>query len=290
LSDPDEDAAAAVRRLSDLLDLDQLDVDLFEAPRPEPLDENPPPGVRLFGGQVAGQAMRAASLTVDEARPVHSMHCYFLRPGQVDQRIFFRVDRSREGSSFTTRHVSVRQNGQTIFELIASFQRPEDGHDYALPISDVPSPDDVDERESVFSFDGPAPSDPFELAPLRSGDDDEPGLDRTTLRFWLRTRARLPDDGGLHASVLAYMSDMRSGSAAMAVVGVQGWPTESFQIASLDHAMWFHRPIRADDWLLLDVRPISVSNSRGLVIGTIHDRSGRHGVSFTQELLIRDRR
>jgi acyl-CoA thioesterase II len=279
-----DDDAAAVDRLVHLLEVTPLDLDLFEAPTVADIDPLRARH-RLFGGQVAGQSVRAATLTVDGDRPIHSLHCYFLRPGSPSERLFFYVDRSRTGRSFTTRHVRARQGGETIFELIASFHDRESGDEYALPRATVPGAAATDVSAPAWAA-GPvnAIAQPFSIAPVGPDDDTDVRLDRSTLRYWIKPRATLPDDHGLHAAVITFLSDMQAGSAAMAAVD---FTNTNGQIASIDHAMWFHRPMRADSWLLVDVRPVSVSGARAFVLGTIHDDHGTHGVSFTQELLLR---
>ncbi|MET1003092.1 MAG: acyl-CoA thioesterase domain-containing protein [Acidimicrobiia bacterium] len=274
---------------ADLLDVEAIDVDLFIAPAMLHIDASRlPPRARLFGGQVAGQSLKAAANTVEGDRPVHSLHCYFLRPGNPTLDLLFYVNRSRDGGSFTTRHVRARQGGETIFELIASFHRPEPSDERALPAAEVPSAEEVAAAAAPPSPAPPNPGDWFDMHEVPSEGDAGAHLDQSVLRYWIRIKEQLADDPSLHAALLAYMSDLRAGSAPMRAVGIDGpAPDMGVQVASLDHAMWFHRPMRADGWLLMEVRPAAVSGSRSLVLGTIHDAAGLHGVSFTQELLLR---
>ena len=198
------------------------------------------------------------------------------------------MERVREGRSFTTRRVVARQHGEAIFILSASFQVDEPGPSQQVPAPDVPDPDDLpppDPAGAGARFDMG-----FDVRTVEGGGAfDEPAPRSTplspALTVWMRTHGPLGDDAGLHASVLAYVSDMRSGGAAL----VEGQSIADVVMASLDHSMWFHRPIRADEWMLVQVRPVSTSGARGLVLGTVHDHSGVHGLTFTQEVLTRPR-
>jgi acyl-CoA thioesterase-2 len=253
-------------RLLDVLDLEPIDRDLFRGPNP---DDGPR---RVFGGKVAGQALRAATLTVDAEHRVHSLHGYFLRPGQPGRPIIYHVDRIRDGRSFITRRVVARQQGEAIFNLEASFHVAEHG-----PEHQGPAPTDLHDPEGLprRAFGGPHHHsiDTRELEPIPP----------STRRVWLRAAGRLPDDPGLHACVLAYASDMGPvGAAARPVLRA-----DPMMRASLDHTMWFHRPTRADEWLLYDLESVSVSGGRGLARGTMFDRSGRLVVSVVQEALLR---
>ena len=275
--------AEGVAPLVALLDLTELDTNLYAAPSPH-YTYRP----TIFGGQVAAQALRAATLTVEEDRGVHSLHSYFLRPGRPGDPVVRYVERVREGRSFTTRRVVARQHGEAIFILSASFQVDEPGPSQQIPSPEVPGPDDLpppDTTGVAARFDMG-----FDVRTVEGGRAfDEPAPRSTplspSLTVWMRTRGPLTDDPGMHASVLAYVSDMRSGGAAL----VEGQSIASVVMASLDHSMWFHRPIRADEWMLLQVRPVSTSGARGLVLGTIHDHRGEHGLTFTQEVLTRPR-
>jgi acyl-CoA thioesterase-2 len=257
-----------------LLALEPAGRDVFVAATP-----SDGPG-RLFGGQVAAQTLRAATLTVESDRVPHSFHAYFIRPGRPGTPLRLAVERTRDGRSFTTRLVSASQNGEPIFVLGASFHIAEDGDDWQLPAPrDLPGPDDV-AFESPFTRFGS--TSPFEVRPAREPVAD--GFFRPH-PMWVRCRQELPDDPALHASVLAFVSDM-------AVVASARSPNSSlptrFMGASLDHAVWFHRPVRADEWLLFSVDPVSNFGARGLARGTMHTRDGVLAVSVAQEALLRD--
>lgn len=266
--------------LLDLFDLERLEVNLFRGVNP-----GDRPRGRVFGGQVASQALRAAAATVTAEHAPHSLHGYFLRPGEPGTPIVFTVDRIRDGRSFTTRRVVAIQHGEAIFALEASFHQHEDEEDehqgVPLPTGPPPPPaaqghaehgsEDVSRAFDVADL-GPSPAEPGQLLP-------------SMRRLWVRTRGALPDDPALHASVLTYISDMGVVSSARVALGLERH--EGGMGASLDHALWFHRPIRADDWVLFDLRPASTSGARTLVHGTIHAADGVHGVSIAQEALIR---
>lgn len=267
------DGASTTNRLLALLDLESRGDDRFVATTTAPGDGPP----RLFGGQVASQSLRAALLTVDEARPPHSLHAYFIRPGAPGVPLDLEVERTRDGRSFSTRHVTALQNGDPIFVLTASFHAPEDGDDWheAGPVG-VPGPEEVGEHESPFTrF---STMSPLEIRPVRS-EFTFPMMHP----FWVRSRDPLPDDPAIHTCVLAFMSDM-------GVVGSARAPESTsvmFAGASLDHAVWFHRPARADQWLLFSVEPVSNAGARGLARGTFHDERGLLVASIAQEALLR---
>ena len=274
-----EDLPATVERLLWLLDLEGLDRDLFRARSPRHR-----PNGRLFGGQVAAQALRAATLTVEAAHHPHSLHGYFLRPGLPGRPLILAVDRIRDGRSFTTRNVKAIQDGEAIFSLSASFHQDEPATEHQLPIAhDVPRPDDAIDEVTPFTSDSGSP---FELRAVSAPNADEPFA--STRRVWVRTNGPLPDERALHACVLTYISDMGAVMAARKALRIP-W-SGGGMAASLDHALWFHRPIRPDGWVLFDLRPLSNASSRGLVLGTMHDERGVHGASMTQEALVREKR
>ena len=262
-------------RLLELLDLKRVGADRFEAVTPADGPE------RLFGGQVASQTLRAATLTVDDGRPPHSLHAYFIRPGRPGIPLDLEVERTRDGRSFATRHVTASQDGEPIFNLSASFHVPEPGDDWQLPApADLGDPDSVVAPESpIMRF---STMRPFEIRPLHG---PGPGGFPAIHPFWVRARNPLPDDPALHACVVAFMSDM-------GVVGSARAPGSTlpnrFMGASLDHAVWFHRPVRADEWLLFSVGPVTNFGARGLARGTMHDRQGTLVMSLMQEALLRD--
>jgi acyl-CoA thioesterase-2 len=263
-----------MERLLRLLTLEPTTPDVFRARVP---DEGPE---RLFGGHVAAQALRAATLTVDDGRLPHSLHAYFLRPGRLGDDLVLSVDRARDGRSFTTRRVTVVQSGETIFVLDASFAVPEPGDDWQLPgPQGVPDPEAVGGAESPISrF---LAMSPFELRPVVAPERGEFPMIHP---FWVRTVGPLPDDPALHTCALTYMSDM-------GVVGSARAPTSTlpkvFIGASLDHAVWFHRPVRADEWLLFSVEPVTNFAARGLARGTFHTADGVLVASVAQEALLR---
>lgn len=280
---------SALDNLVSLLDLEVIEVNIFRGVSPE---ENQ---VRVFGGQVAGQSLVAASRTVDNARHVHSLHAYFLRPGDPAAPILYQVDRLRDGRSFTTRRVVAIQHGEVIFNLQASFHSQEPGLDWQIPAPlNLPEPEtlpDFKTRMEPFKeqigewYDRPRPID---LRYLDGDPQDRAGIELPGQRVWLRADGTLPDDPVLHACIVTYASDMTLLDTALLPHGL-GWSDNGVQMASLDHAMWFHRPFSADDWLLYDQRAISTSNSRGLAGGSIFTKDGQLAVTVVQEGLIRVR-
>jgi acyl-CoA thioesterase-2 len=278
---------AAVDDLCALLDLEAIEVNIFRGVSP---DED---RQRVFGGQVAGQALVAAARTVPaDAGPVHSLHAYFLRPGDPTIPILYDVDRIRDGRSFTTRRVVAIQHGKAIFNLSASFHRVEAGLDFQLPIPDVPGPDQLptwEERMEPYKeklgdwFNRPRPIDTRVV-------DWVPPDERESLppyqRVWLRASGVLPDDPILHTCVLTYASDMTLLDTSMNPHRGKV-ADDKLMMASLDHAMWFHRPFRADEWLLYVQDTPSSSFARGLARGLIYTESGSLIASVVQEGLIR---
>ena len=265
-----------------MLELERLEVNLFRGPTPGDW-----PGGRVFGGLVASQALRAATLTVEVEHHAHSLHAYFLRPGRNGTPIVYEVERVRDGRSFTTRVVHALQNGEVVFAMSASFhRRGEEGIDYQLPLaSDAPDPEAVPERFLGMSMPRSNFFSPFDMREVGPTEPDENGTYRSTRRVWVRTAAPLPNDPALHACVIAFMSDM--GVVMAARPPSKGNPWEAMMAASLDHAIWFHRPVRPDEWLYYDLHAVSTFNARGLVRGTLHTADGMLGVSVTQEALVR---
>lgn len=260
-----------VRDLLSLLELEQVKPDAF-------LGSGPTLGWgRIYGGQVVAQALRAACRTVDPAHHPHSLHAYFVRAGDERQPVLYEVERVRDGRSFTTRQVVAYQAGGAILNLIASFQVREGGPDVAgvRPPEDVPDPETLPTEPSDLFYDHRV---------VRRTTDPEP---RTT--SWLRAVSHLGDDPVLHACAFAYLSDEDPMGAALASHPLSGqW--DRMVAASLDHAIWFHRPLRADDWLLFDLRGHGVANGRGLAVARVFDRAGTHVASVAQEGLGRERR
>ncbi len=253
----------------------------------------------VFGGQVLGQALSAAAQTVPRERQVHSMHAYFLRPGDVSRPIVYDVDRIRDGNSFTTRRVVAIQNGQPIFNLAASFHKEEPGFDHQQPMPVAPAPEGLkSDRERFaaaasrlpkFALQGATAERPIELRIVEPEDDLFHPARRDPQRMvWLRAVAPLPDDPALHAYLLAYASDFSFVTTALLPHGVT-WLTPGMQIASIDHVMWFHRPARIDEWLLYVMDSPSAYGARGVARGLIFDARGRLVASAAQEGLLRQR-
>lgn len=278
-----------VDQLVDLLDLEQIELNIFRGRSPEESLQ------RTFGGQVAGQALVAAGRTVDPGRPVHSLHAYFLRPGVPGVPIVYQVDRIRDGRTFTTRRVLGIQQGRSIFALTADFHLPEHGGiEHQDPMPDVPAPEDLPSAlEEVGSKLGELPPfisrrQPFDIRyvdRLRWTKEELVDVEPRS-GVWLRTNGALPDDPLIHVCALTYASDMTLLDAVRAPVEPL-WGQRHFDMASLDHAMWFHRPFRADDWLLYDQESPIAHGARGLARGQIYDRSGQLVVSVMQEGLFR---
>jgi len=273
------DDGDALGRLVSLLDIERVEVDIFRGANP-----GSSPG-RVFGGQVAAQALRAAGVTVEADHRAHSLHSYFMRPGRPGVPIVYRVERIRDGRSFTTRRVVAIQQGEAIFNLDASFQRAEDGldHEVAMPVG-VPDPESLPSREHGGWHHGPMDERDVP-APVAPGGDG-----RVAARqVWVRAAGELPDEPALHACVIVYLSDMGPTGAARHPHRASV-PREAFRNASLDHAVWFHRAARADDWLLYTLEPVSTGGGRGLAWGTMHTRAGRLAAVVSQEVLLRVRR
>jgi acyl-CoA thioesterase-2 len=252
----------------------------------------------LFGGQVLGQSLSAAVQTVPEDRHVHSLHAYFMRAGDPKRPILYDVDRIRDGGSFTTRRVVAIQNGHAIFNVAASFQKEEPGFEHQEPMPEAPDPDSLPTQEEAakalklpqFIKDQLAAPRPFELRySMREGDDlVHPAPREPRRQVWLRATGRLPDDPALHRYLLAYASDHALVTTALLPHGVT-FITPGMHIASLDHAMWFHRPFRVDEWLLHAIDSPAAHGARGLARGSIYNRQGQLVASTAQEGLIRKR-
>jgi acyl-CoA thioesterase-2 len=280
------------QRLADLLkllQLERLEINLF---RGASRDVG---AAQVFGGQVLGQALMAAYATVD-ARPVHSLHAYFLRRGDFNAPIVYEVDRSRDGQSFTSRRVVAIQHGEQIFNMAASFQKPEIGLEHQCAMPAVPPPEEladfdmtpVEQRELQ-----PAQTRqylrrqwPFEFRQVQAFDPLRPQPGPPSNQVWFRARDHLPDDDTLHRCLLAYISDYNLLTTTLrphAVPLLSG----SIVVASIDHAMWFHRNVRADEWLLYSIDSPSASGARGFARANIFTRAGVLVASTAQEGLIR---
>ncbi|MGH3905619.1 MAG: acyl-CoA thioesterase II [Pseudonocardiaceae bacterium] len=277
-----------VDRLVALLDLERIEENIFRGVSPSESS------VRVFGGQVAGQALVAVGRTVPPERGVHSLHAYFIRPGDPRIPIVYEVDRIRDGRSFTTRRAVAVQRGKAIFTLSASFQLPEEGLEHGDEMPEVPPPEQL---EGLATWARKADTTqipiarlprPFDLRyvtpPGWAAGDDHVAEQRNQL--WMRIDGALPDDPLVHVCVLAYASDL---TLLGSVTARHGRALEADLAASLDHAMWFHRPFRADEWVLYDCTSPAASGGRGLAIGRFFSRDGRLIATVVQEGLVRTR-
>jgi acyl-CoA thioesterase II len=254
--------------VASLLELEVLDRDLFRAKSGTAATSRQ----SLYGGQVAAQALRAAGLTVPADRLPHSLHGYFLRPGQLERPVILHVDRDRDGGSFSARHVRAVQDGEVIFSMVASFHVSEEGIALdVVPTRDGSDPDALSGRPTPLSVEV------REVTPTRIAD----GQIRHSDRLWVRVVGELPDDPLVQACGIAYLSDLGSGFGQVEVEGLPaGGP-------SIDHALWFHDPIRADEWTLLEMWPLKAGSARGVYHGSLRSRTGVLGAVFAQEMLLR---
>lgn len=321
-----------LKDLVSLLDLEKLEENLYRG-QSRHLD-----GKSVFGGQVVSQALMAATRTVETPRcestalggaesrakdgaagassatrggamdggsdalraMPHSLHAYFLRPGDMTQAIVYDVDRVRDGRSFIARRVQAIQNGQPILSMIASFQKPEPGLEHQAPMPAVPPPEqqpdiyglrkawldqhpEIDEAYRSRMLRAPA----IEFRAITPANPMEVGQRAPLQRFWFRAAGQLPDDPLLHQALLAYASDFNLLSTAL-LPHTKGWFSNEMICASIDHALWFHRPVRVDDWLLYDMDAPTAQAARGFSRGLIYDRAGRLVASVAQESLMRD--
>lgn len=272
-----------VNALIDLLDLEPIEVNIFRGVNPDEERQ------RIFGGQVAGQALVAAARTVDEDRAVHSLHAYFLRPGDPNVPVLYEVDRIRDGRSFTTRRVAAIQHGRAIFHMSASFHIAEPGFDHLDEMPDVPEPDRLPTRQERFAAAGIEDTYGPSALDVRYITND-PFNRREALpptqRVWFRANGDLPDGQVLHTCLLTYASDMTLLDTTLLPHG-SGATDRSVMMASLDHAMWFHGSFRADEWLLYDQHTPAASGARGLATGRVFTQHGRLVANVVQEGLIR---
>ncbi|MBR0551435.1 acyl-CoA thioesterase [Stakelama marina] len=282
---------ALTKQLVELLDVEEVDTDLYRGARQ-------PGGVgRVFGGQVIAQALQAAQRSTDEhGKVAHSLHAYFMRPGNEDYPIIYRVVRDFEGRSFATRRVIAMQRGKPILNMAASFQAPEDGlhHQDAMP--DVPGPDDLrSESELRAEIEDQVPEKmrafflrprPIEIRPVNPRNWFSPKKGPPVQHSWFRVSSALPDDAAMHRAMLAYASDMSLLGTAMIPHGVN-WMTNRMQNASLDHALWLHEPFRADEWLLYACDSPWSGHARGFNRGRIFSQDGKLVADVAQEGLIR---
>jgi acyl-CoA thioesterase II len=276
-------------KLLDLLDLEQIEVNIFRGRSPDETLQ------RVFGGQVAGQALVAAGRTVPDDRPVHSLHAYFLRPGDPSVPLVYTVDRVRDGGSFSTRRVTAIQHGKPIFAMSASFHHPEPGLEHASAMPRVPPPESLrssaERLEEAIGAPLPphyrdSPIDLRSVGPLSIEATRDPALRTSQNLVWLRVAGELPDDPLLHVCLMTYASDITVLDTVLIKHGVS-WHDGRTSGASLDHAMWFHRPFRADQWLLYAQESPIAYGARGLARGEVYTASGDLVVSVVQEGLIR---
>ncbi len=285
--------SSAIAKLLETLDLEQIEDNIFRGHSPQP------GGQRVFGGLVVAQALVAATRTVDPARAPHSLHAYFLLPGDTGAPIIYEVDRIRDGSSFTTRRCNAIQHGRPIFSLSASFHIKEEGLGHAFAMPDTVPPESLPDEAAFFA--GLGAQLPEGLQALRGWIEKEGAVELRLVDpshylghkrpvaiqyVWVRAKGALPDDPAVHRAVLAYLSDMTLLDAAMVVHGRTLFDP-GIQVASLDHALWFHRPFRADEWLLYAQDSPSSGGARGLTRGLIYSRDGALVASVVQEGLLR---
>jgi acyl-CoA thioesterase-2 len=284
-----EENQHAVDELVKLLDLEQIEENIFLGVSPKDRSQ------RVFGGQVLGQALVAAGRTV-EGRVAHSLHAYFLVAGDPKVPILYEVDRSRDGASFSSRRVVAIQHGKQIFHMSVSLQKPEVGLEHQLPMPEVTPPEDLpSEDEFRAKVIDKVPQEfrenflrkrPIELRPVDRTDIFAPKKMPPHQAVWVRATATLPPQIALQQCVLAYASDMTLLDTSLIPHGI-GWFDPQMQMATIDHAMWFHRPFRADEWMLYVQDSPSASDGRGFNRGLIFSRDGALIASVTQEGLIR---
>jgi len=281
------------KRLADLqqqFELERLEVNLF---RGQSRDTGSP---QVFGGQVLGQALKAASATIDDGRVAHSLHAYFLRRGDFTKPIVYSVDRSRDGGSFSARRVVAIQDGEQIFICSASFQTPEQGLEHQASAPKVPLPEELkpfakpsqaeidklpDKLKRWLSIERP-----FEFRPVQPYNPLSPVACEPVRQIWMRAVDKLPDDAALHRCLLAYVSDYWLLDTSTMPHG-SSFLRGNLIMASIDHAIWFHRPARVDDWLLYSLDSPSSSGARGFARGSLYTRAGVLAASTAQEGLIR---
>ncbi|WP_087130227.1 acyl-CoA thioesterase [Microbacterium esteraromaticum] len=251
------------------------------------------PTGRVYGGQVLAQSIIAAERTLPEERTVHSMHGYFLRPGDAENGITFAVDRIHDGRSFSTRRCQAFQSGVPIFSMIASFQDDDPGVDHAEPApQNIPAPEDVRSDDEFIAMAGPSAARLLADRPADVRHIDGPlflessGERVAHQAVWMRMRARMPDDARLHRAALAYLSDMTIQESILRQHGLT-WQTPGLKLASLDHAMWWHRFGRADEWMLYVQESPNARGGRGLAKGRIYNREGELLASVAQEVMVR---
>lgn len=282
----------AIEELLGLLDLEPLELNLFRGRSPKEGWQ------RVYGGQVLGQALVAAVRTVEERRPVHSLHAYFLLGGDPAHPIIYEVERTRDGGSFTTRRVKAIQHGRTMFAMSASFQKDEVSYDHQSTMPDVPPPESLPSATQIMAKfidrlpenmrnywrrERPVDMRPVDVSRYLGREKQQP-----IQHIWIRANGTLPDDPKVHQCVLAYASDFTLLDTALIAHGKLLFDSD-IQLASLDHALWFHRPFRADEWLLYSQDSPNAHGARGFCRGSVYTREGRLIASVAQEGLIRRR-
>ena len=278
--------------LVELLDLETIDLNLFRGAQPVTRLQ------RVFGGQVAAQALVAASRTVPDRMAVHSLHSYFLRPGDITVPIIYDVDPVRDGRSFSTRRVLARQHGRAIYALTASFHVEEEGFEHQDVMPRVPAPEEALDVGVMMRAAGTEQGEEWvrewSALELRHAGDSTPGGafeggdQASRVCYWVRVAQRLPDDALVHRAALTYLSDLTLLGAALILHGLHPY-SHGLQVASLDHSVWFHQPYRADEWLLYDQASPFAGGSRGLSLGRLFTEAGRLVATVAQEGLIRPR-
>ncbi|WP_068858494.1 acyl-CoA thioesterase II [Perlucidibaca aquatica] len=281
--------SAVMQELLQLLDLEPIEINLFRGQSINLFGKN------VFGGQVLGQALMAAGRTVED-RLAHSLHAYFLRPGDATTPIVYSVERVRDGKSFTTRTVKAIQHGEIIFTMMASFSIAEDGLDHQMPMPTVPAPEELKSELELRRLVAPFVPEkmrammerdrPIELRPIDPVNPFALSPKPPHRAHWMRSQMALPDDPFLHQCLLAFASDFALMGTAMLPHAVH-FMQPSMQCASIDHAMWFHRPVRMDEWLLYSMDAPSASSAKGINRGLIYDRDGVLIASTAQEGLMR---
>ncbi len=277
-----------VEELTDLLDLEEIDINLYRG------GNYRSPWGRVFGGQVLGQALHAAYETVPDNRIAHSFHGYFILAGNIDRPILYQMDTLRDGGSFTTRRVTAKQNGEAIFIMAASFKIPKEGLNHQINMPDVPAPEqlksDVELIEQIKEshpkeYKRLANDRPIEFRPVEPYDFANPTSQKPYKHVWLKAKGSLGDDLRVHQEVLAYASDYNLLGTAL-LPHREKVAKGTYFLASLDHAMWFHRPFRMDEWLLYSIDSPSASNTLGYTRGNIFNQGGELVASVTQEGLM----
>ena len=278
----------ALQQLVSGLRLEKLEENLFRGATGDTLVK------RVYGGKVLGEALEAAQLTVDD-RPAHSLHAYFLREADAFHPVIYTVERSRDGRSFSARRVTAIQHGQPIFTMEASFHRPEEGIAYQGKMPDVPPPESVAPVQWDWAnFEQLSPrhqrmmtiAAPFDLRQIDGANGSKDALGNPIRRSWVKTSEALPDEPDMHRAILAYLSDY---GLIWTLLGHHGFSlgNQNLVIASLDHAMWFHRPFRVDEWLLYHCEGVASAGARGLARGAFYTQTGELVVSVAQEGLMR---